>query len=72
MELRRKYFVGKQCYDVGIRFLGGEFHAANKADFSDRVLIHRFSDYVTKAGEFKVENSETKYRYWRYYLVFSF
>lgn len=66
MEIQRKYFTGKHCYDVASRLLGGEFHAANKPDFSDSELIHRFDDYVVKAGDFKLK-SIGKYRYWRYY-----
>ena len=66
MTIRRKYFIGKHCYDVGDRLKGGKFQVANRADFRDSITIYQIPAYTTQSGEFVISEEIGKYRYWRY------
>ena len=67
INVYRKYFIAKHCYDVGHRMEGGRFEAANRPDFSDAVLIHTIPHFTVQSGTFQTDMIDTPYRYWRYY-----
>jgi hypothetical protein len=46
--------------------LGSKFHAANKSDFSDAVIVHTVNKFGTESDEI-FPNLNKKYRYWRHY-----
>jgi hypothetical protein len=70
MTLRRKYFIGKHCYDVGDRLKGGKFQVANRADFRDSITIYQIPTHTTQSGELFVPEETGKFRYWRYLSAF--
>jgi F5/8 type C domain. len=66
LNIYRKYFIAKHCYDVGSRMQGGKFEAANRADFSDSVLIYEIPNLTVQSGMVRTDTIDTAYRYWRY------
>ena len=63
LRLYRKFPLMPRAF-VGVeRLIGAEIQAANRADFSDMVTIHRFDD-VKK--EIHIEEGSPKFRYWRF------
>jgi len=67
IHVYRKYFIAKHCYSVGSRMEGGRFEAANRADFSDAVLIHKIPHLTVQSDIVRTDTIESSYRYWRYY-----
>ncbi|GHT10598.1 hypothetical protein FACS189426_11080 [Bacteroidia bacterium] len=66
LTVYRKYFIAGHCYEVGRRMMGGEFQAANQADFRDAVTVYKIPGFTVQSGEVRL-NTEKPYRYWRYY-----
>ena len=67
IHVYRKYFIAKHCYSVGNRMEGGRFEAANRADFSDAVFIHKIPQLTVQSGMVRTDTIDASYRYWRYY-----
>ena len=67
VSLYRKYPLFPHVLDVIDRIVGGQFQAANKADFSDVVTFHTIEKRGMNAEEVSVPQTGKKYRYWRYY-----
>lgn len=66
VRLRRKYPVLEYVYAQAIKLIGGEFQAANKADFSDAVTVAAVTEPSSDGQEIAVADSIGTYRYWRY------
>lgn len=65
LRLRRKYPVMIQKWLVE-RMKGGQFQAANRADFSDAVLLHTITDHPDMYFHDVAVDHPGKYRYYRY------
>ena len=63
LRLYRKFPLMPRAF-IGVeRLIGAEIQAANEADFSDLVTIHRFDD-VKK--DIRIDYPSQKFRYWRF------
>ena len=63
LRLYRKFPLKPHAF-IGVqRLIGAEIQAANRADFSDFVTIHRFDD-VKK--DIRIDYPSQKFRYWRF------
>lgn len=65
MTLHRKFPLTTKAFNTGRCITGSLIQAANHADFSDAVTLHRF-DKFTVAG-YVDTNDSIGYRYWRYF-----
>jgi hypothetical protein len=67
LTLTRKYPTFRFSSWHAAQILGAEIQAANRADFSDAVILHTIMKYGTDAGEILLDTLKTEYRYWRCY-----
>ena len=66
IKVYRKYPHSKRLMGFRKRLLGGEFQAANRADFKDAVLLHRIDTLPELTFQNVPVSNNKKFRYFRY------